>query len=66
MTLMNLHDTWNHWPEYGIRDSRAAFLDIGPLIRELDYAHPGREKVTTGRVYATRYPRDSMSGSTWA
>lgn len=49
MVLMNLHDTWDHWPEYGIRDSWSQFLKLGKLIKELDYIHPGRDKVTTGR-----------------
>ncbi len=48
MTLMNLHDTWDHWPEYGIRDSWAAHLGLGPVDRELDYLHPGAKAVSTG------------------
>ena len=48
MTLMNLHDTWDHWPIYGIRDSWAEFLELGELVEELDYLHPGRDAVSTG------------------
>ena len=48
MSLFNLHDTWDHFPEYGIRDGFAKLLGLGPLERELDYIHPGSEEVTTG------------------
>jgi putative NIF3 family GTP cyclohydrolase 1 type 2 len=48
MILMNLHDTWDHWPEYGIRESWAAYLGLGPADKVLDYIHPGSESVSTG------------------
>lgn len=48
MTLMNLHDTWDHWPGYGIRDGFAKLLGFGEPVLELDYIHPGKSEVTTG------------------
>ena len=34
MACMNLHDTWDNFPEHGIRDSWRAFLDLTDLIEE--------------------------------
>lgn len=48
MTLMNLHDTWDHFPEYGIREGFAHLLGLERLVCELDYIHPNRTEVTTG------------------
>lgn len=32
MVVLRAHDTWDQWPEVGIRDSWAAFLGLGPCI----------------------------------
>ena len=47
--LMNLHDTWDHWPTFGVRDSWAGFLHLGEQLKVLDYIHPGHSAPTTGR-----------------
>lgn len=49
MVEMNLHDTWDHYPEIGIRDGFAKLLGLTDLVQELDYIHPGRTEVTTGK-----------------
>ena len=49
MVEMNLHDTWDHYPEIGIRDGFAKLLGLTDLVQELDYIHPGRTTVTTGK-----------------
>jgi putative NIF3 family GTP cyclohydrolase 1 type 2 len=48
MVLMNLHDTWDHFPEIGVRDAFAKLLGLTELVEELDYIHPFADKVTTG------------------
>jgi len=50
MALMNLHDTWDHWPTYGVRDSWSAFLGLGEPLRILDYIHPGQTVAAHGRA----------------
>lgn len=32
MTVLRVHDTWDQWPEVGIRDSWAAFLKLGTCV----------------------------------
>ena len=49
LTAMNLHDTWDHFPKYGIRDAFAQFLGLDNLICEMDYIHPWNDTVTTGK-----------------
>ena len=49
MTAMNLHDTWDHFPEFGIRDAFADFLGLSDLTAEIDYIHPWNNVVTTGK-----------------
>lgn len=44
MAGMNLHDTWDNFPEHGIRDSWRSFLGLGELIAERPYYHPGQKR----------------------
>jgi len=44
MACMRLHDTWDNFPEYGIRDSWRRFLGLGELIAEKPYHYPGTER----------------------
>jgi len=48
MVLMNLHDTWDHFPRIGIRDGFAQLLGLTQLVREIDYIHPHTTQVSTG------------------
>ena len=34
MTVLRAHDSWDQWPEVGIRDSWAAFLGLGKRVYE--------------------------------
>jgi len=34
LVVLRAHDTWDNWPELGIRDSWARFLQLGKLIQE--------------------------------
>lgn len=34
LVVLRAHDTWDNWPELGIRDSWARFLQLGRLLRE--------------------------------
>ena len=47
MAAMRHHDTWDNFPEYGIRDSWRRFLGLGDLVAERPYHYPG-----TGRFAA--------------
>ena len=49
MVLMNLHDTWDHYPEIGVRDALAKLLGLGELLQELDYLDPHDQFVTNGK-----------------
>lgn len=44
MACMRLHDTWDNYPEYGIRDSWRRFLALGALIAERPYHRPGTDR----------------------
>lgn len=44
MACMNQHDTWDNFPEYGIRDSWRNFLGLTELIEERPYYNPGSNK----------------------
>jgi len=41
MACMRLHDTWDNFPEHGIRDSWRRFLGLGELVEERPYHYPG-------------------------
>jgi len=41
MACINLHDTWDNFPEYGIRDSWRTFLGLTEIIAERPYYYPG-------------------------
>ena len=44
MACMRLHDTWDNFPEYGIRESWRRFLGLGDLVAERPYHYPGRDR----------------------
>jgi putative NIF3 family GTP cyclohydrolase 1 type 2 len=44
MACMNLHDTWDNFPEYGIRDAWRAFLGLTDLLAERSYYYPGTDR----------------------
>ena len=44
MACMNQHDTWDNFPEYGIRDAWRAFLGLTELLEERPYYYPGRHR----------------------
>jgi putative NIF3 family GTP cyclohydrolase 1 type 2 len=46
MGLMNLHDTWDNFPEVGIRDSWRRFLRLGELLAERPYYNPASGSFT--------------------
>ncbi len=46
MACINLHDTWDNFPEYGIRDSWRKFLGLGELVEERPYFYPGENRFT--------------------
>lgn len=43
MACMNLHDTWDNFPVYGIRDSWRDFLGLHELVAERPYYMLGRK-----------------------
>jgi putative NIF3 family GTP cyclohydrolase 1 type 2 len=43
MACMNLHDTWDNFPEHGMRDAWRAFLGLTDLIEERPYYRAGRK-----------------------
>ena len=47
MACMNQHDTWDNFPEYGIRDAWRAFLGLGELLEDRPYYHAGGDRFTT-------------------
>ena len=51
MAWFNLHDTWDCFPEYGIRDSWMKFLDLTELLEERPY-YRGSGKVTATKFLA--------------
>jgi len=46
MCYMNLHDTWDNFPEVGIRDSWRRFLGLGELLAERPYYRTGNDSFT--------------------
>ena len=44
MACMRLHDTWDNFPEHGIRESWRRFLDLGDLMAERPYHYPGTNR----------------------
>ena len=41
LACINLHDTWDNFPEYGIRDAWRNFLGLTELLDERPYYRPG-------------------------
>ena len=52
MACMRLHDTWDNFPEYGIRDSWRFFLGLTELIEERPYFRPGYNVWAPGKSLA--------------
>lgn len=52
MACMRIHDTWDNYPEYGIRDSWRRFLDLGELIEERPYHYPETDLFAPGNSLA--------------
>lgn len=46
MACMRLHDTWDNFPEYGIRESWCRFLGLTELVEERPYHYPGTGRFT--------------------
>ena len=46
MACMNQHDTWDNFPQYGIRDAWRSFLGLTELLEERPYYYPGRHRFT--------------------
>lgn len=42
IACMNQHDTWDNFPDYGIRDAWRDFLELNELIEERPYLYPGK------------------------
>ena len=66
MVLMNLHDTWDHFPRIGVRDGFAQLLGLTELVEELDYIHPFSDKVTTGHNSLVIYRIPPMTAEKFA
>ena len=41
MACMNLHNAWDNFPKYGIRDSWHSFLGLTEMVAECPYYYPG-------------------------
>lgn len=52
MACMNQHDTWDHFPEYGIRDAWRSFLGLGELIEARTYYNPRAQHVSSRKSLA--------------
>ena len=46
LACINLHDTWDNFPEYGIRDAWRNFLGLTELLNERPYYSPGSGRFT--------------------
>jgi len=44
LACMNQHDTWDNFPEYGIRDSWHSFLNLGICLAERPYYSPFHDR----------------------
>ena len=61
MACMRFHDTWDNFPEHGIRASWRRFLGLGDLIAERRYHYPGRTRFTARPSLAlSRVPSQSL------
>lgn len=61
MACMRLHDTWDNFPEHGIRDSWRRFLGLGELVAERPYHYPGTERFAAQNSLALcRVPPQSL------
>jgi putative NIF3 family GTP cyclohydrolase 1 type 2 len=52
MACMNQHDTWDNFPEFGIRDAWRAFVGLGELLEERPYYRQGGDCFALGRSLA--------------
>jgi putative NIF3 family GTP cyclohydrolase 1 type 2 len=52
MACMRHHDTWDNFPEYGIRDSWRHFLDLTDLVAECAYYDARKNRYAAGNSLA--------------
>ena len=52
MACMRHHDTWDNFPEHGIRDSWRRFLGLTDLVAERPYHYPGSGQFAAGNSLA--------------
>lgn len=52
MACMRHHDTWDNFPDNGIRDSWRRFLGLSDLIAERPYHYPGSGRFAAGKSLA--------------
>lgn len=48
MACMRHHDTWDNYPEHGIRDSWRLFLGLTDIVAEKPYHYPGSGRFAAG------------------
>jgi putative NIF3 family GTP cyclohydrolase 1 type 2 len=61
MACMRLHDTWDNFPEHGIRESWRRFLGLGDLVAERCYHYPWLAQFTVRPSLAlSRVPPQSL------
>ena len=52
MACMRHHDTWDNFPEYGIRDAWRRFLGLTELVAERPYHDAGKNRYAAGNSLA--------------
>ena len=52
MACIRFHDTWDNFPEYGIRESWRLFLGLTELVEERSYFRQGTERFAAGKSLA--------------
>ncbi len=52
MACMRLHDTWDNYPKYGIRDAWRKFLNLNELLAERPYHRHGKNWIAEGNSLA--------------
>lgn len=63
MACMNQHDTWDNFPEYGIRDSWRAFLGLTDLLAERAYYNPAANRFAPqNSLTLNKIPPQSLGG----
>ncbi len=61
MACLRLHDTWDNFPEVGIREAWRKFLGLGELVAEQPYHRPGGDFYAPGKSLAlSRVPPTTL------